>query len=409
MPVPYLAGVTASMSPQLHIDGAPATVEALSHPAPVNYGHFTAMQVRHGAVRRLQLHLGRLRAAHLELFRTDLDTGGVRTARTATRAAAIAWQFWRAPTTSDLPDAARQLRGRQLAVSARVVRMRLPRPRQFWSGPQSPLSNRASGSKAQALPMLYVYVLSGLKLGVPRWAPQPSGRFAVTESNRYRNGHWRTVARGRQFTPMTVSGYLQTRGSQGWWPVMAAMHAAVSYAAGTGTPWVLDPVAAGALRWRTDLAGELLEVGRPAIIRGNASEILALAGGEGGKGVDSTDSPEAAAEVARTVARERSTVVAVSGPVDHITDGDRLVRIANGHPWLTQVTGVGCALGALMAGFAVAVEDPLVAAVSATAVLTVSADIAATASRGPGGFAVRLLDELSLLTPASLAERVTVI
>lgn len=66
-------------------------------------------------------------------------------------------------------------------------------------------------------------------------------------------------------------------------------------------------------------------------------------------------------------------------------------------------------MGALMAGFAVAVEDPLVAAVSATAVLTVSADIAATASRGPGGFAVRLLDELSLLTPASLAERVTVI
>lgn len=188
----------------------------------------------------------------------------------------------------------------------------------------------------------------------------------------------------------------------------SAMHNAVASAAAMGTPWVLDPVAAGALRWRTDLAGELLEVGRPAIIRGNASEILALAGGAGGKGVDSTDSPEAAAEVARSLARERSTVVAISGPVDHITDGERLVRIGNGHPWLTQVTAVGCALGALMAAFAAAIEDPLVAAVSATAMLTVSADLAATASRGPGGFAVSLLDELSLLTPAELADRVIV-
>ena len=186
----------------------------------------------------------------------------------------------------------------------------------------------------------------------------------------------------------------------------SAMRGAVAAAAAAGTPWVLDPVAAGALRWRTELAGELLEVGRPTIIRGNASEILALAGGGGGHGVDSTDSPEAAADVARTVARGRGTVVAVSGPGDHHTAGHRLVRISNGHPWLTQVTGVGCALGALMAGFAAAVDDPLAAAVAATAMLTVSADIAAAASRGPGGFAVRLLDELSLVTPAGLADRV---
>ena len=187
----------------------------------------------------------------------------------------------------------------------------------------------------------------------------------------------------------------------------SAMRGAVAAASDAGTPWVLDPVAAGALAWRTELAQELLGLGRPAIIRGNASEVLALAGGAGGKGVDAIDSPEAASEVARSLACERGTVVAVSGPIDHLTDGDRLVRVGNGHPWLTRVPGVGCALGALMAGFAASVEDPLAAAVAATATLTVAADIAAAGSRGPGSFAVALLDELALLTPATLADRVT--
>ena len=184
------------------------------------------------------------------------------------------------------------------------------------------------------------------------------------------------------------------------------MRLAAAAAADAGTPWVLDPVAAGGLRWRTDVAIELLGASSPTIVRGNASEILALAGGAGGKGVDATDSPEAAAEVARAVARERGTVVAVSGPTDHVTDGDRMVLVSNGHEWLTRVTGVGCSLGALMAGFAAAVDDPLLAAVAATGMLTVSADHAVLATRGPGGFASALLDELSLLTPDALAAEV---
>lgn len=186
----------------------------------------------------------------------------------------------------------------------------------------------------------------------------------------------------------------------------AAMRLAVQAAAEAGTPWVVDPVAAGGLRWRTDLVLELLAAASPAIIRGNASEVLALAGGAGGKGVDSTDSPEAAAEVARTVARRHGTVVAVSGPTDHLTDGDRMVLISNGHPWLTRVTGVGCSLGALMAGFAAVVDDPLVAASAATAAMTVAADHAVLTTRGPGSFATALLDELSLLTPDVLAAEV---
>ena len=171
---------------------------------------------------------------------------------------------------------------------------------------------------------------------------------------------------------------------------------------------MLDPVAAGALAWRTSLAQQLLSEARPAIIRGNASEILALAGGTGGRGVESVDSPEAAAQVAMDLADQEHTVIAVSGPVDHITDGSRMVRVSNGHPWLTRVTGGGCALGALMAAFAAVVPDSVIAAAAATATLTVSADSAANQSRGPGSFAAALLDELALVEPANLAERVRI-
>jgi hydroxyethylthiazole kinase len=186
----------------------------------------------------------------------------------------------------------------------------------------------------------------------------------------------------------------------------AAMTAAVASAVQEHTPWVLDPVAVGPLAWRTEVAFRLLEVGTPAIIRGNASEILALAGGSGGRGVDSVDTPEAAMGAGQALAARYGTVVAVSGPVDHITDGERMVKVANGHPWMTRVTGVGCALGAMMAAFASRTNDPLLAAVAATATLTIAAEKAAETSRGPGSFAVALLDELSLLPPEGVAVKV---
>lgn len=184
---------------------------------------------------------------------------------------------------------------------------------------------------------------------------------------------------------------------------MAAAEPAVVAATRAGRPWVLDPVAVGALAWRTDVALRLLDTAPPSIVRGNASEVLALAGGRGGRGVDATDTPEAALDAARHLARTHGTVVAVSGPVDHVTDGERVVRVANGHLWLTRVTGAGCALGALMAAFAATTADRLTAAVGATATLTVAADAAAATTRGPGSFAVALLDELALLTPEALA------
>ncbi len=184
----------------------------------------------------------------------------------------------------------------------------------------------------------------------------------------------------------------------------AEQRAAAREAVTAGTPWVLDPVAVGALPVRTALAHELLAA-RPAIIRGNASEILALAGtGAGGRGVDATDSPDDARDAAHHLASLTGGVVAVSGETDLIVDAAHEARIAGGSVLLTRVTGGGCALGAAMASF-VAVVSPFDAAVAASTVWAVASERAAAASRGPGSFAVAFLDELAALTPADLEAR----
>ncbi|SDT17661.1 hydroxyethylthiazole kinase [Actinopolymorpha singaporensis] len=172
------------------------------------------------------------------------------------------------------------------------------------------------------------------------------------------------------------------------------MRASVTSAARAGRPWVLDPVAAGPLPWRTALAGDLLALAPPAVVRGNASEVLALTGGTGGRGVESTADPEQAWPAARSLAGTYALSVAVSGPVDLITDGERTVRVANGHPLMTRVTGVGCVLGALTAGCLAVTGDALLAATAATVLLTLAGEAAAARAPRPGSFATALLDQL---------------
>ncbi|MCL2782245.1 MAG: hydroxyethylthiazole kinase, partial [Actinomycetia bacterium] len=179
------------------------------------------------------------------------------------------------------------------------------------------------------------------------------------------------------------------------------MTVAVDATTAAGTPWVLDPVAIGALPLRTALAAELA-TRRPAIIRGNASEIAALTGGAGGRGVDATAGPDDIAPQAHDVAIEFGTVAAVSGARDLITDGVRTVRVSAGNAALTKVTGVGCSLGALMAACAAVTGDPLLAATAATALICVAGDTASRAG-GLGSFAVGLLDALSTLDPRAVA------
>lgn len=187
----------------------------------------------------------------------------------------------------------------------------------------------------------------------------------------------------------------------------AASREAVAGASAAGTPWVLDPVAIGVLPVRTALAADLVAQ-RPTAVRGNASEILALAGiGTGGRGVDATDTPDAAIDAARAIAQQHGSVVAVSGPVDLITDGQRVIRIANGDALLTRVTGGGCALGAVMAAFLGAARGTEASALDAIAaaslVYTLAAEHAARRAPGPGGFAVALLDALAAVDPQRIA------
>lgn len=183
-----------------------------------------------------------------------------------------------------------------------------------------------------------------------------------------------------------------------------AMKRAVLSATEHGRPWVLDPVAVGGLAWRTDIACDLLTDG-PTVIRGNASEISALAGGAAGRGTDATIDPEGVLGQANELARASGAVIAISGPTDIVTDGDNEVRLAHGHVWLTKVTGAGCALGALVAAYA-AVSTPVVAAAAATAHLTLAAESAAEIANGPGTFAAHLLDAMALMEPGDLAKRV---
>jgi hydroxyethylthiazole kinase len=185
----------------------------------------------------------------------------------------------------------------------------------------------------------------------------------------------------------------------------AGMIEAARTAKDLGTPWVLDPVAVGALTVRTAFA-ELVTELRPAVVRGNASEVIALAGtGTGGRGVDATDDVESARGAALALAARTGGTVAVSGPVDLVLDAGRSVRVHGGSALLTKVTGGGCSLGAVTAAFAAAAGDPFAGAVAAHAMYAVASEAAAERSSGPGTFAPAFLDALASTTPEDLAAK----
>ena len=179
--------------------------------------------------------------------------------------------------------------------------------------------------------------------------------------------------------------------------------AAVRGARAAGRPWILDPVGVGATAFRRETTQGLLAQS-PRIVRGNASEIMALAGASaGGKGVDSTAGAEAAGKPARRLAMATGAVVAVTGPVDLVTDGIRTLTVANGHPLLTRTTASGCALTALIGAWAAVLDDPLEATAGAMAAYGVAAELAATRAAGCGSFVAALLDALGELDGATAA------
>lgn len=175
------------------------------------------------------------------------------------------------------------------------------------------------------------------------------------------------------------------------------MTAAAAAAHEIGTPWVLDPVAVGATAYRREIVTGLLGHA-PTVIRGNASEILAIATSEaGGRGVDSDAAAMDALEAAQALARRQSTVIVVTGAEDIVTDGVRTAVVHGGHALMPSITALGCSASALVAACCGAGADPFEASVAAMAMLASAGERAGARAEGPGTLRVHLLDELSAL------------
>jgi hydroxyethylthiazole kinase len=186
-----------------------------------------------------------------------------------------------------------------------------------------------------------------------------------------------------------------------------AMLAAGKAANAGGVPVVLDPVGAGATHYRTETAKRILDEVDVAVLRGNQGEVATLVGVEAEvRGVESMGGGGEPGELARASARNLGLVASVTGAVDHVSDGESVLAVANGHELLASVSGTGCMSSAITGCFlAVKREAPLEAAAEALAAFGVAGEDAARDARGPGSFHVGLYDALAALDPDTLDSR----
>jgi hydroxyethylthiazole kinase len=186
---------------------------------------------------------------------------------------------------------------------------------------------------------------------------------------------------------------------------IAAMVKAGIKASAMGTPIILDPVGSGATPLRTNSAKQLIAQTDIRVIRGNASEILSLRHADSKtKGVDSVHSVDEAADTAKILAEELQTTLAITGPVDLITDGQRVVRVSNGHPLMGYVTGTGCTATAAIGAFLAVDSDPVSATATALAFFGLAGEVAGQSASAPGSFMIGMLDALYTITPDQLRE-----
>jgi hydroxyethylthiazole kinase len=172
-----------------------------------------------------------------------------------------------------------------------------------------------------------------------------------------------------------------------------------------GIPIVLDPVGAGATRYRTETNQHLLRELRPTIVRGNAGEIGSLAGTGGQvRGVDSLGGPARLEETAIHAARQWRSVVAITGERDLVSDGRRILAVDNGDRWLTTLTGTGCMATTIVGAFAAVESDRVLAAAAALSCYGLAAELAAKDARGPASFKTALFDELHRSSASRLAD-----
>jgi len=174
-----------------------------------------------------------------------------------------------------------------------------------------------------------------------------------------------------------------------------------------GIPIVLDPVGAGATTYRTETARRILDEIGVTVLRGNAGEVATLLGAAAEvRGVESMSTGIEPAELARAAAQTLGVIASVTGPVDHVSDGERVLAVANGDALLAIVTGTGCMSSAMTGCFLAAKPaEPLESAAEALAAFGVAAEDAAAGAEGPGTFHARLYDALYALDPDTLDGR----
>ncbi|KTD76598.1 hydroxyethylthiazole kinase [Legionella waltersii] len=179
---------------------------------------------------------------------------------------------------------------------------------------------------------------------------------------------------------------------------IALCHKAGIAANGFGKPLILDPVGAGASHYRTATCLDLLEQHQFSIIRGNASEIMALCGSlDNTKGVDATISPELAIEQAKQFSLDKNIVIAISGKTDVIIAGNQMAICDRGSSLMPLITGSGCLLTAVIAAFHAVHTNLFEATAAAITFYGVCGETAAAKATGPGTFKIHFLDALSQL------------
>ncbi len=180
-------------------------------------------------------------------------------------------------------------------------------------------------------------------------------------------------------------------------------------------PWLIDPVGAGGLTFRNETMLRLLKY-NPAIIRGNASEIIGVTRilgltdkASAPRGVDSTSSANEVEDCAMALARHLKCTAVATGDIDIISDGDRIARIANGTPMMTRVTALGCSLSSVTGAFLAVADNAFEAAVAALAIYGVSGEMALEQAAGPASFRTAFLDTLYSIRASDITTRLRTI
>ncbi|MEG1642035.1 MAG: hydroxyethylthiazole kinase [Synergistaceae bacterium] len=176
-------------------------------------------------------------------------------------------------------------------------------------------------------------------------------------------------------------------------------------------PVIFDPVGVGASHFRTETAKKLINKIKMSVIRGNVSEIMTIAKGAGNTvGVDADDRDavtennlEMKIEIIKRLSEELDSIIAVTGAIDIVTDSKKTYIIRNGHPMMSQITGAGCMLTALIAAFCGADQNYLIeATVSAVVLMGLSGEKAYEKIKqenlGTASYRVALIDEISKIT-----------